>query len=111
MGEVGQLLNTLKSVKKCQKYGTIYILCLLSISDRAKMSSLLSGDSKTRLDDMDPPRLLHACSLHQGGVLVTGGKVLREFTSSGMQLAKAYLCLESQTENICNIAQADAIAC
>ena len=44
------------------------------------MSSLLSGDSKTRLDDMDPPRLLHACSLHQGGVLVTGGKVLREFT-------------------------------
>ena len=29
---------------------------------------------------MDPPRLLHACILHQGGVLVTGGKVLREFT-------------------------------
>lgn len=28
-----------------------------------------------RLDNMDPPRLLHACMLHQGGVLVTGGKV------------------------------------
>jgi len=29
-----------------------------------------------RLDDMDPPRLLHACMLHQGGILVTGGKVV-----------------------------------
>ena len=24
---------------------------------------------------MEPPRMLHACMLYQGGVLVTGGKV------------------------------------
>ena len=86
------------------------------------MQTAYYGDSEIRLDNMDPPRLLHACMLHQGGVLVTGGKVLEKLPK--LRDAISYSCLEvylqgvchltgmcgPQNENLYNLALGDAIA-
>ena len=65
------------------------------------MRTAYYGDSEIRLDNMDPPRLLHACMLHQGGVLVTGGKVLKKLPK--LRDAISYIAVLRYIYRVCLI--------
>ena len=59
---------------------------------------------------MDPPRLLHACILFQGGVLVTGGKVIKNIAISQRTVWYFFVDVNKQIQYKKNIARSSKVS-